>query len=38
MSTENEEEIRPEENPNQGLPKEPGHTTKKVQPPRFWKQ
>jgi hypothetical protein len=25
MSAQNEEEIRPEENPNQGLPKEPGH-------------
>jgi hypothetical protein len=30
MSTHNEEEIRPEENPNQGLPKEPEHNSEGI--------
>ena len=30
MSTENEEEIRPEGNPNQGLPKESGHNSEGI--------
>jgi hypothetical protein len=38
MEAQNEEEIRLEENPDQGPPREPGRTVKEVQPPRFWKQ
>jgi hypothetical protein len=38
MLAQNEEEIISKENPNQGLPKEPGHNNEGSSAPRFWKQ